>query len=185
MVYRTVAELLEAKKDVLLRLDHRVSGLDAAQLGQRALTGGWSIQEIVEHLAIVETQLIRLVSTLHAKAEAAGVHAAPRSPSTVSAESILEMAAGTKYVTREKFEPTGTVPASSSLQTLRSIQDQLLDLRPRLESVNLAHASFPHWLFGPLDLGQWLTFFGAHEERHLAQIEAILGPSDPGSKEKP
>jgi hypothetical protein len=41
---------------------------------------------------------------------------------------------------------------------------------------------FPHWVFGPLTLAEWVALIGAHEERHLGQIESILDSPDSPSR---
>jgi hypothetical protein len=71
---------------------------------------------------------------------------------------------------------------SESLRKLDNIHMQLRALHPRLRSVDLGLVRFPHWVFGPLTMGQWIAFIGAHEERHLGQIESILAlPDFPGN----
>jgi hypothetical protein len=92
----------------------------------------------------------------------------------VSLEPHLERSRTEKYATRDKFEPTGNVKAADSLKILQDVQTELQKLRPNLETVDPTLVRFPHWIFGPLDLAQWLAFVGVHEERHLGQISAIL-----------
>lgn len=33
---------------------------------------------------------------------------------------------------------------------------------------------YPHPVFGPMDVAQWVDFIGIHEERHLAQLKEAL-----------
>lgn len=174
MNYHSLAELFAAKSAALERLHHRVQGLTSAEASFQPTNGGWSIAEIVEHLSIVEDQLLKLITTLLKKTEEAGRTNPMMLSFEVSLQSILERSQTEKYSTRDKFLPTGKMTVSHSLQMLRDIQTQLHSLQPRLQSVDLTFATFPHWIFGPLNLGQWLAFIGLHEERHLAQIGSIL-----------
>lgn len=38
---------------------------------------------------------------------------------------------------------------------------------------SLRSKSFPHPVFGEMDLTQWIDFTSYHEERHLGQIQEI------------
>jgi hypothetical protein len=174
MTYHSVEEIFAAKEAVLQRLEHLVSTLADLLVHLRPSSGAWSIEEIVEHLAIVEGGLVQLVESLLKKAEMSSGNNPGAFSFTVDLDAAVEQSRTVKFVTRDKFKPTGKVPVSDSLGKLRNIQTQLLQLRPRLESVDPARASFPHWTFGSLNLGQWLAFAGLHEERHLAQIEEML-----------
>ncbi|MCX6134390.1 MAG: DinB family protein [Ignavibacteriales bacterium] len=174
MTYRDLAGIFAAKERAFTGIELSARDLSVAQLGYRPVSGGWSIEKILEHLALVEGPLVRLITTLTDKAAAATGPHPPLHSFEVSLESYLERSRTEKYVTRDKFSATGTVKALDSLKVLRDVQAELLSLRPRLESVDPTLVRFPHWIFGPLDLAQWLAFVGVHEERHLEQIHAIL-----------
>ena len=86
-----------------------------------------------------------------------------------------------KFPPRECFRDPGAadnVSVEVSLKVLQGVQAELLNLRPRLEVVDPTLVRFPHWIFGPLDLAQWLAFVGIHEERHLDQIQAIIASEE-------
>ncbi|HYH85991.1 MAG TPA: DinB family protein, partial [Pyrinomonadaceae bacterium] len=70
------------------------------------------------------------------------------------------------------IRPTGATLAAS-LSALRDSRSALRALRPRVERVDGTGISFPHPAWGAINLYQWLAFVGAHEQRHLAQIEAL------------
>ncbi|MFZ5946774.1 MAG: DinB family protein [Stygiobacter sp.] len=174
MTYHSLAEIYGAKSATLQRLHQHIQGLTSAQASFHPSNGGWSIAEIVEHLSIVESQLLQLITALIKKTEEAGKTDSMILTFEVSLQSIFERIQTEKYSTRDKFLPSGKMTVSDSLQMLRDIQTQLHSLQPRLQSVDLTFATFPHWIFGPLNLGQWFAFIGLHEETHLAQIESIL-----------
>jgi hypothetical protein len=174
MTYHSVEEIFAAKEAVLRRLELLVSTLADPLLHLQPSSGAWSIEEIIEHVAIVESGLVQLLESLLKKAEMSSGNNPAAFSFKVDLDSAVERSRTVKFVTRDKFKPTGNVPVSESLGKLRDIQTQLLKLRPRLEVVDPARASFPHWTFGSLNLGQWLAFVGLHEERHLAQIEETL-----------
>ncbi len=41
------------------------------------------------------------------------------------------------------------------------------------DGLALGNFSYPHPMFGPLDLYQWLVFVGLHESRHACQIREL------------
>jgi len=174
MIYHSLEEIYAAKTAALQRITQHIMPLTPVQVHFHPPDGGWSIAEIVEHVSIVESQLLQLITSLLKKTEEASRTGDMRSPFEVSLQSIFERVHNEKTRTRDKFLPTGTITVSNSLQALRDIQSELYTLQPRLQSADLSLASFPHWIFGPLTLGQWLAFMGLHEERHLGQIKSIV-----------
>jgi len=178
LTYRDLSDIFAVKERSLAGLEQSTRDLSIAQLGFKPMGGGWSMANTLEHLALVEGPLVRLITTLTDKAAAATGPNPPLHSFEVSLEPYLERSRVEKYVTRDKFEPTGIVQAVDSLNVLREIQTELLSLRPRLQSVDPTLVRFPHWIFGPLDLAQWLAFVGVHEERHLGQIHAIISTAE-------
>lgn len=172
----TLSDMLSLKRNALSAISRTVAGLPQEKAGAHPSPGAWSVAEILEHLVLVETQMVPLVGSLLAKTEhsrrpGTAAHAQP-----LSVEAIHERSLSERYKTKGRYEPAGTVAPASSLEQLHGLQTQLLALEPRLRLIDLGFASFPHWEFGPLTLGQWLVFVALHEERHLGQIRATLGP---------
>ena len=176
--YRDLNEIFASKKSALFGLEQATWGLSDAQRRFTPAGGGWSIDDILEHLAIVEVPLVRLITTLTEKAAAATGPNPPMHSFEVSLEPHLQRSQTEKYVTRENYNPRGGQPAAASLSALRQVQNELLKLRPRLETVDTTLVRFPHWIFGPLDLAQWLAFVGMHEDRHLEQMRAIVASTE-------
>jgi hypothetical protein len=177
VTYPTLDAILEAKVRALTALEARMEGLSAARQNARPGAGGWSAAEILEHLVLVETQLLRMIASLLKKAEAAGARATGHSYA-VDMEALVERSGREKYATREPFQPSGALPAAAALAGLKDLQAELEKLGPRLAAVDPRQSRFPHWIFGPLDLAQWLAFLALHEERHLRQIESLAGSAD-------
>ena len=90
----------------------------------------------------------------------------------VSIEEFVERSRGVKLEAPERIRPTG-LPLTDSRARLGESRRALHALRPRVERADGRSLRFPHPAWGPLDLYQWLLFVGAHEDRHLAQIEAL------------
>ena len=176
MNYNSVAEIFDAIDDTRARLGERLAGLTSAQENFRPESGGWSIAEIVEHLAILEGRLLGLISVMVNKAEKAGLRREPEDASfkSVSLDQIVGRSLKEKYVAPETARPQGGVSITDSLESLRQSRASLRDLRPRIEATDLTSALYPHPAFGPLDAYQWLVMIGVHEDRHLRQINALI-----------
>jgi hypothetical protein len=176
MTFRSLEEIYREKERVLDAIEMTVRSLSASQLSFRPSPGVWSVAEIVEHLALVEPGMIRLAGSLTEKA--GSNHRTAPAPFEVTLDDGITTGASGKLVTRPEAVPAGNVPAGESLRTLRAIQTQLLDLRPRLEAVDVSSVRFPHRVLGDLTLGQWCAFIGAHEARHLGQIRSVLSSAE-------
>ena len=174
MDFRSVPEIYEHIDRTRARLVAAVEGLSGEQQTFSPAPGRWSVAELVEHLSIVEGNVVRLLEKLLGKAEEAGAEAAAPDlfADPVSIEEFVERSRGVKLEAPERIRPTGLTLADS-LAALRSSREALRALRPRIERVDGTALRFPHPSFGPINLYQWLLFVGAHESRHLAQIEAL------------
>jgi hypothetical protein len=170
--YNSVAEIYEDIDDTRARLVGAVENLSDEQLGFRPTPESWSAAEIIEHLSITEGRVARMLAVMLTKlgADAARAEGSPFEP--VSIAEHVERSRTEKYKAPEEIRPKGA-PLPDSLAHLRDSRAALGDLRARVERVDGTRARFPHPVWGPLDLYQWLVFVGAHEQRHLAQIEAL------------
>jgi hypothetical protein len=173
MDFNSVPEIYEQIDGARARLFAAVEGLSEEQQAFRPAPDRWSVAELVEHLSIVEGNVAALLGRLLGKAEESGE--APVTPDAfgpVSIEEFVEQARVVKYEAPERIRPTG-LPLADSLARLEESRAALHALRPRIERADGRALRFPHPAWGPLDLYQWLLFVGAHEDRHLAQIEVL------------
>lgn len=168
MIYDTVDDVFAANKAVRRRLITRVDGLDAARAN--ASEGGWTVTQIVEHLSIAEPRITNAIEGLFAPTESNGRER--ESFMRFSLDEQAEKARG-KIEAPEFLHPTGLLLAEG-LRRLKQSRAALEALRPRFESADYARV-LKHPAFGMLNAAQWLAFLGMHEERHLRQIERILG----------
>ena len=123
---------------------------------------------------MVEGSVAASIARALAKPEAEGAArdaAAPFAP--VSIEEFVERTRGVRIEAPEAVRPAAERPLADALAALADTRAALRALRPRLERVDGHALRLPHPAWGPLNLYQWLLFVGAHESRHLAQIEAL------------
>jgi len=171
VTYRSLDEIYADKSEALSEIEGALRSMTPAQLGFHPTPGAWSIAEIVEHLAIVETGQLRMLGSLIEKAERGGKGPAPVN---VELDDRYRDSANGRIETREQSKPTGSVPAADSLAGLRTLQAELVGLRPRLDRVDINAVRFQHPVLGDLTLGQWVAFVGVHEERHLRQMRGVI-----------
>src|SRR5581483_7974033 len=132
----------------------------------------WSVAEIIEHLSMAEGRMLALINNLLGQ-EAAVAASAGSSGSAISIQVMTERAAE-KFTAPAFLQPTGSVPLSESLAKLRQSRAALLGLRPRVEATDYSHVTYPHPVFGPLNLYQWLAAVEFHECKHLDQLQTYL-----------
>lgn len=166
-----IFEYIDATRERLLRA---VEGLSDEQQRFRPAPDRWSVAQLCEHLSIVEGNVTRLMAKLLGKAEETGAARAEGAPfAAVSIEEFAERSRGVKLEAPESVRPGDTPVLAHSLAALDGSRAALHALRPRLERADGHALRFPHPTWGPLNLYQWLLFVGAHESRHLSQIEAL------------
>jgi hypothetical protein len=175
MDFHSVPEIFEHIDRTRARLLSAVEGLSEEQQTFSPAPGRWSAAELVEHVSIVEGNIGKILVKLLGKAEESddGGERAAEAFAPVSIQKFVERSHGVKYEAPERARPTGTLPLTDSLARLRETRAALHALRPRLERADGRAQHFPHPAWGPLDLYQWLLLVGYHEDRHLAQLEAL------------
>jgi hypothetical protein len=175
MIYNSLSEIFDALDETRGRLRSRLDGLTSVEERLRPSPEAWSVAEITEHLSMIEERLSKLFPMMLMKAEAGGLQRGTDKPfQPVTVAHLLERARREKYVAPETARPTGAVPLAQSLARLDNSRESRRALRPRLEALDLTGITYPHPVFGPLDAYQWLIFIGAHEDRHLRQIESVM-----------
>ena len=194
MNYESFADIYAANEAVRRKLYARVENLSDAQQTFRPADDAWSIAEIMEHLSIIENNMVKLIGMLLAKTEsaaaaanagagaqnagagasAAGGAAPPRAFQPFSMDALADTVKDKKLEAPERVRPGGQVALADSLAALRETRATIESLRPRLEAADLSVAAYPHPVWGDLNLAQWLAFIGLHEGRHLAQIKRLM-----------
>jgi hypothetical protein len=174
MVYHSVAEIYAHVEAARTSLYQKVQGLSAAQAGFKNGADRWSIAEILEHLNKAEKRTVKRVGDAMAEAEIDGkLQALPGRFEPFSMD-YVERSRQEKYKAPEFLVPAGGIGLADLLLRLRASRAELLSLRPRLEAHDVSRVCFPHPVFGPLNLYQWLALVAFHEGRHLEQIESVM-----------
>lgn len=171
MIYNNTDEIFAALMTTRRRIYEQVEDLSDEQARQRPAPKIWSVAEIVEHMSMSEGRMVALLKKMVGQEIAAAVNAGSAAPISIQ---MMTDRATEKFTAPSFLHPTGDVPLSSSLAKLRGSREALLGLRPQVEATDYSHITFPHPVFGPLNLYQWLAAVEFHECKHLDQIQTLL-----------
>jgi hypothetical protein len=166
---QALIEGLDARREQLCR------ALDAAPLSIRARQPArerWSVDEIVEHLSIVEASVAKLLDKRlrgleEAKLPTVGAEWRGLDPGRVLDRT--QLVAATPNV-----KPRGGTPAVASLAALLRSRALLKVVLRAADGCDVSGITAPHPSLGDLDFLQWVEFVGLHEVRHAAQIDETV-----------
>lgn len=171
MPWSSVGQILNANDESLARFLPAVTGLTEEQECFRPAVESWSIAEIVEHVALVNRNFLRIIARLYQQAIDAG--AGPALPLEIGPLlSSADPDRRQRVEAPERVRPQGTQSIPSSVDQLHEAASGLRTLQSQLEAVDLSGPTIPHFL-GQLNAYQWLVLLGEHQDRHLAQIGEI------------
>jgi hypothetical protein len=152
-----------------------VASLDQGQVDWKPAPGRWSVGEVLHHLVLSNRSFARAVAKLADQGRREGRAAAADSRrSWPRLRSFADVAASGPVKNPDRVTPTHGLLVEQLRHDLveahRAVEAQI----PALAGLDLAALRLPHPLGFELNLYQWTDITGAHERRHLAQIEAIL-----------
>jgi len=174
MRYESIADIFSANKKIREGLDIVLGGVSPDEARRVPDDGAWSIKQIVEHIAIVESSSARICSKLLEKAREDNK---PSDGAFSLSEKFMaqsDLASNTKVDAPERVRPSGTASMSESLQKLAEARIAIEAMRPDMERLDLSAHTFPHPFFGDLTAAEWLVITGGHELRHTLQIQRVL-----------
>jgi hypothetical protein len=135
--------------------------------------GGWSVAEVVEHLAHTN----RLFTQLLAKYV---IELQGEPPDQVDAAGLLErrrlravLDRTTRVESREWLLPVQNWTCDEALRALDDAHHALLRTVRAAEGLPLSRVTYPHFILGELNLYEWIGFAGYHESRHADQIREV------------
>ncbi|ANF44438.1 MULTISPECIES: DinB family protein [Priestia] len=142
-----------------------VESLTYEQLNQQPASNTWSVMQVLEHLYLMERMI---VSRVKDQLENGVDQPTEDKPFHLAVDRS------------RKVDAPAQVTPSNEKQTLEEMKSKLAESRAALIELEetasedkLKQKSFPHPVFGLMDLKQWIDFIGYHEKRHQEQIEEI------------
>ncbi|MFN0279500.1 MAG: DinB family protein [Pyrinomonadaceae bacterium] len=174
MKYETVADIYSANEKAraeLIAALNSVSTQEAAALpdGEK-----WTIEQIAEHLSMVDFGISRICSKLLENARKEG----KQSDGTLNISADFNEKSAVidevKIEAPERVQPTGNVTINEALEKLKANREAFDAMRADLEKFDVSGPKFPHPYFGEITAAEWLIVAGGHEHRHTKQIERLL-----------
>jgi hypothetical protein len=129
----------------------------------------WSAVNVVEHLAIVEARVAKLLTQRIDEARAGLPPAAPGGAilPTINYQRMYDRS--TRVKASDISNPTG-LDSAAAWAALESAGSMLRAMLAANDGVDLSSVKHPHPRFGELSVYEWTAFLGAHEVRHADQI---------------
>jgi hypothetical protein len=152
-----------------------VVSLGQAQVDWRPAPDRWSVGEVLHHLILSNRSFALVVGKLVERGRREGLAAqsdARRSWPRLRA--IADVQASGPVRNPDRVTPAHGLPVEQLrrelLESHRAVERRI----PDLAGLDLAALRLPHPLGFELNVFQWADITGAHERRHLHQIEAVL-----------
>jgi hypothetical protein len=166
-------EILQCLDSELARLRAAVDAVPAERRSERPAADRWSVAEVLEHLARSEAAVLKACVRQMEAANQAGLAADSETTSirhTLPPEQVANRQR--RVVAPEKLHPQG-IDAAAAWSEIERTRARFLEFVKSCDGLALGEISFPHPVFGPLNMYQWLLFAAGHHARHAAQIREI------------
>jgi hypothetical protein len=162
---------LDAKRTALRET---LDGIPVALHATPPEPGRWSIVNVVEHLALLETRLTHLFQKRIGEARAAGLGQETETSSLLGDPTLALITDRTRKLTApEVVQPQSTHDSAAAWRELEAARERLKSVIVDADGLALGEITHPHLAFGTLTVYQWFVFLAGHEARHTAQIREI------------
>ncbi|XZF74187.1 DinB family protein [Bacillus sp. AL-1R] len=154
-------ENIKIREELMEVIDH----LTDEQLNRKINNEKWSIMQVLEHLYLIESKLVKLM-----------IRTFNEAPSEVIQDKPIHLAIDrTKKITAPPhFEPTDQFMTKKEItEKLNQSRKSLLEFVELTKDQKLDDKGMPHPIFGQINLKQWIPFIGVHEKRHIEQIKEL------------
>ncbi len=168
-------EIINDIKDARSTVLDIMRGLPQEELDEQPGPGKWSIGEIVHHLYLVETGIIKLLEKQIQRAKKRGIGPDTNDESLLgSLDRFALETAETKFSAPGQTAPRHGVEKKELVELLHGSRSELMGILLEASSFDLSELLFPHPALGRLNMYQWVLFVGKHDRRHTAQLKAIM-----------
>jgi uncharacterized damage-inducible protein DinB len=163
-------EILRYLDDHRAELDRAIDSVPPDLRETRPAPDRWSVAEIVEHVAIVEERIRKLLTGQVEAAKAAGPGAEheARAVPTFDERRILDRSR--KITAHESLLPRSGMSAAAARAKLAEQQEAMRDFVRSTDGLALEGVIVQNPVLGPLNIHQWMMFVAGHEVRHAEQI---------------
>lgn len=133
--------------------------------------GCWSVAQVVDHVAKVETAVAQRVANVLAEARERGLAQEAETAPLDTAEFFETVADRTnKRVSPDSAHPAPAARYADAWAALDAAHAQAVAAFTSGDGLALAEVKMPHPVLGDLSVYQWAVALAGHEARHAAQI---------------
>ena len=172
-----LTELLSYIDEQRAELEAAVAEVPSALRAVHPTPDAWSVAQVLDHLAIVEAGVARLVGKRVARAREAGLGPETSIGSVLgSLDHVREGGIADsplKRVAPEIVQPRPDADAEAALVALARSRTELRAQLAAADGLALGEVTATHASLGELNLYQWVLFVGQHERRHARQVREI------------
>jgi hypothetical protein len=169
-----IQELVDHLDATRARLERSFQAVPPAGREQRPEPDRWSIAEIVEHLVIVESRVLKMLDDSLTPERLRELGPETETSSVLETLDVARLVDRTnKIMSGEISLPKGGVASGESWAQLQERRKQLKAKLQEVDGHALGGVQFSHPRLGAMTLYQWVAFLGAHELRHAAQIDEV------------
>lgn len=169
------------EKSLLLNFNRAFAWLekDAALRNYMPLDGGWSINQVLEHISLTNHFLLRIIQKGTGKAVKRSVKLKTIPVPENYVQRFADMEVIGKHNSFAWMRPEHMVPEGQDIEVVRAkIQEQLKTCIASLAQLKngeglLVTTSMSVNSLGKIDVYQYLYFLAKHIERHITQMELI------------
>ena len=133
--------------------------------------GGWTLAQVIDHLAIVEDGGGRLIGKLLKAAE--GTIETSQEPIAPTLERFQIWHPSQPIVAPEMVAPAARPAVADAIARQSMARSRLLTALEEASGRDLAAVTAPHPVIGPLNAYQWALVTAQHQRRHLVQLRTI------------
>ncbi len=178
---RKLQEAFQYLEEQRKRVLAAVEGLTQAQADFRSSPDDWSLGEVLDHVCLsAQSTLDRVKGLCDGTIKADKLVGKDASDKFLAG--VADVSKSGKAPAPKEIVPSAGKPVAEIFSSLDNILDGSRKDLARYENDDLSQYKFPFATFFDLDGYQWIKFQGAHEARHIPQIERIkASPGYPAS----
>ena len=173
-IHANVSEVLGELAQARAVLRDAVDAVPEPNRAHRPAEGCWCVNEVLEHLSMVERRFTALLAKRidEAKANGLGAEQDARTPMPPALKQMIGDRTNRRNAP-DPVQPTGTLDYASAWQAAEDARAALCALLRANEGLALGSVTHQHPVFGTLNVYQYAELIATHERRHARQIAAI------------
>lgn len=169
-----LAELFAQLDASRAAVEAAVDGVPEAVRGNRPGPSRWSVNEVLEHLALVDRRFDGVVGRAIAEARDRGL--GPERGARVAIPQTLVDRVVDRSDRRDApvtTVPTGSLDHRAACAAMEDARRRFLQTLKAADGLALSEVTVEHQRWGSLTVYQWAELLARHDTRHAAQIQEI------------